>query len=102
MDQDDYWNVSHSKSFCFDDLDEIEEQSADDNISEISTQSSISLGAIINENDLQLIWQTGKLYADKAKQISAGKKNVWTNDFITKMENAFDCVWEKDSINNDS
>lgn len=55
MDQDDYWNVSHSKSFCFDDLDEIEEQSADDNISEISTQSSISLGAIINENDLQLI-----------------------------------------------
>jgi len=55
MDQDDYWNVSHSKSFCFDDLDEIEEQSADDNISEISTQSSISLGAIINENDLQVI-----------------------------------------------
>ncbi|XP_070500332.1 vacuolar protein sorting-associated protein 16B [Chironomus tepperi] len=55
MDQDDYWNVSHSKSFCFDDLDEIEEQTADDNISEISTQSSISLGAIINENDLQVI-----------------------------------------------
>ncbi|CAG9805097.1 unnamed protein product [Chironomus riparius] len=54
MDQDDYWNVSHSKSFCFDDLDEIEEQT-DDNISEISTQSSISLGAIINENDLQVI-----------------------------------------------
>lgn len=55
MDQDDYWNVSHSKSFCFDDLDEIEEQTADDNISEISTQSAISLGAIINENDLQVI-----------------------------------------------
>lgn len=41
------------------------------------------------KNDLQLIWQTGKLYADKAKEITAGKKNIWTNDFITKMENAF-------------
>jgi len=51
-----------------------------------------AVGEHINEfekNDLQLIWQTGKLYADKAKQISAGKKNVWTNDFITKMEYAF-------------
>ena len=51
-----------------------------------------AIDAHINEfekNDLQLIWQTGKLYADKAKQISAGKTNVWTNDFITKMENAF-------------
>lgn len=41
------------------------------------------------KNDLQLIWQTGKLYADKAKQAAAGKKNIWTNDFITKMEYAF-------------
>jgi UDP-N-acetylglucosamine--N-acetylmuramyl-(pentapeptide) pyrophosphoryl-undecaprenol N-acetylglucosamine transferase len=51
-----------------------------------------AIDAHINEfekNDLQLIWQTGKLYADKAKQISTGKKNVWTNDFITKMEYAF-------------
>lgn len=51
-----------------------------------------AIDAHMNEfekNDLQLIWQTGKLYADKAKQISAGKKNVWTNDFITKMEYAF-------------
>jgi UDP-N-acetylglucosamine--N-acetylmuramyl-(pentapeptide) pyrophosphoryl-undecaprenol N-acetylglucosamine transferase len=46
----------------------------------------------INEfekNNLQLIWQTGKLYADKAKQSAKGKTNVWTNDFITKMEYAF-------------
>jgi UDP-N-acetylglucosamine--N-acetylmuramyl-(pentapeptide) pyrophosphoryl-undecaprenol N-acetylglucosamine transferase len=51
-----------------------------------------AIDAHMNEfekNDLQLIWQTGKSYADKAKQISSGKKNVWTNDFITKMEYAF-------------
>ncbi|MBS1946156.1 MAG: undecaprenyldiphospho-muramoylpentapeptide beta-N-acetylglucosaminyltransferase [Bacteroidetes bacterium] len=41
------------------------------------------------KNDLQLIWQTGKLYAEKAKQAVAGKANVWTGDFISKMENAF-------------
>jgi UDP-N-acetylglucosamine--N-acetylmuramyl-(pentapeptide) pyrophosphoryl-undecaprenol N-acetylglucosamine transferase len=41
------------------------------------------------KNDLQLIWQTGKPYADKAKQVAAGRKNIWTNDFITKMEYAF-------------
>jgi UDP-N-acetylglucosamine--N-acetylmuramyl-(pentapeptide) pyrophosphoryl-undecaprenol N-acetylglucosamine transferase len=41
------------------------------------------------KNDLQLIWQTGKLYVDKAKQAARGKANVWTNDFITKMEYAF-------------
>ncbi|HLK30700.1 MAG TPA: undecaprenyldiphospho-muramoylpentapeptide beta-N-acetylglucosaminyltransferase, partial [Puia sp.] len=41
------------------------------------------------KNDLQLIWQTGKPYADKAKQAVNGRKNIWTNDFITKMEYAF-------------
>jgi UDP-N-acetylglucosamine--N-acetylmuramyl-(pentapeptide) pyrophosphoryl-undecaprenol N-acetylglucosamine transferase len=40
-------------------------------------------------NNLQLIWQTGKLFADHARKISSGRKNVWTNDFIIKMEYAF-------------
>lgn len=40
-------------------------------------------------NGLQLIWQTGKPYADHARKISSGRKNVWTNDFIVKMEYAF-------------
>ncbi|HLF46653.1 MAG TPA: undecaprenyldiphospho-muramoylpentapeptide beta-N-acetylglucosaminyltransferase [Chitinophagaceae bacterium] len=35
---------------------------------------------------LQLIWQTGKLYATKAKEKTAGMKAVWVNDFITQME----------------
>jgi UDP-N-acetylglucosamine--N-acetylmuramyl-(pentapeptide) pyrophosphoryl-undecaprenol N-acetylglucosamine transferase len=38
---------------------------------------------------LQLIWQTGKPYAQKAKERAAGKKGVWANDFITKMEYAY-------------
>lgn len=41
------------------------------------------------KNDVQLIWQTGKPFAEKAKALSAGKKNIWTNDFITHMEYAY-------------
>jgi UDP-N-acetylglucosamine--N-acetylmuramyl-(pentapeptide) pyrophosphoryl-undecaprenol N-acetylglucosamine transferase len=40
-------------------------------------------------NNLQLIWQTGKPYAGKAKKRAAGKQYVWANDFITQMENAY-------------
>lgn len=39
--------------------------------------------------DLQLIWQTGKPFAAQASSLSAGRKNVWTADFIPQMENAF-------------
>ena len=39
--------------------------------------------------ELQLIWQTGKPYADKAKERAAGKAGVWVNDFITQMEFAY-------------
>ncbi len=41
------------------------------------------------KNDLQLIWQTGKPYAARAKQICAGRKNIWTNDFINQMQFGF-------------
>jgi UDP-N-acetylglucosamine--N-acetylmuramyl-(pentapeptide) pyrophosphoryl-undecaprenol N-acetylglucosamine transferase len=40
-------------------------------------------------NNLQLIWQTGKPYVAKAKDRTAGKQHVWVNDFITQMENAY-------------
>lgn len=46
------------------------------------------LHEIINEG-LQLIWQTGKPYAEKARQAAQGVSGVWVNDFITKMENAY-------------
>ena len=41
------------------------------------------------KNNLQLIWQTGKPYAAKGKERGAGKNNIWVNDFITQMENAY-------------
>jgi UDP-N-acetylglucosamine--N-acetylmuramyl-(pentapeptide) pyrophosphoryl-undecaprenol N-acetylglucosamine transferase len=40
------------------------------------------------KNDLQLIWQTGKPYAEQGKQVAQGKKNIWVSDFITSMEYA--------------
>jgi UDP-N-acetylglucosamine--N-acetylmuramyl-(pentapeptide) pyrophosphoryl-undecaprenol N-acetylglucosamine transferase len=46
----------------------------------------------INEfekNNLQLIWQTGKPYALKAKERASGKNNIWANDFIYQMEYAY-------------
>ncbi|XVJ67969.1 MAG: undecaprenyldiphospho-muramoylpentapeptide beta-N-acetylglucosaminyltransferase [Lacibacter sp.] len=41
------------------------------------------------QNNLQLIWQTGKPYAAKGKARSEGRSNMWVNDFITQMENAY-------------
>ena len=38
------------------------------------------------KNGLQLIWQSGKPYAEKATESAAGKTNIWAGDFITKME----------------
>jgi UDP-N-acetylglucosamine--N-acetylmuramyl-(pentapeptide) pyrophosphoryl-undecaprenol N-acetylglucosamine transferase len=44
---------------------------------------------VFENNNLQVIWQTGKEFKERAKLISADYKNVYTIDFITKMENAF-------------
>ncbi len=41
------------------------------------------------KNDLQLIWQTGKPFAEKGKLSAAGKSNIRANDFITQMEFAY-------------
>jgi UDP-N-acetylglucosamine--N-acetylmuramyl-(pentapeptide) pyrophosphoryl-undecaprenol N-acetylglucosamine transferase len=38
---------------------------------------------------LQIIWQTGKPYAAIAKKRCEGKNDVWVNEFITQMENAY-------------
>ncbi len=40
-------------------------------------------------NHLQLIWQTGKPYAETAKKRADGKTNVWVNEFITQMEQGY-------------
>jgi len=47
-----------------------------------------SLDELLN-NNLQLIWQTGKPYAARAKERTTGMQYVWVNDFITQMENAY-------------
>jgi UDP-N-acetylglucosamine--N-acetylmuramyl-(pentapeptide) pyrophosphoryl-undecaprenol N-acetylglucosamine transferase len=44
---------------------------------------------LFEKNNIQLIWQTGKPYANRAKEICSGRRNIWTNDFITEMEYAF-------------
>lgn len=41
------------------------------------------------QNDVQLIWQTGKLYAEKASALAAENRNIWANSFITQMEYAY-------------
>jgi UDP-N-acetylglucosamine--N-acetylmuramyl-(pentapeptide) pyrophosphoryl-undecaprenol N-acetylglucosamine transferase len=51
-----------------------------------------AVAAGLNEfekNGIQLIWQTGKPFAEKAAAAAAGRKEVWTRDFITQMEYAF-------------
>ena len=41
------------------------------------------------ENNLQLIWQTGKGYASTAARAEEEISNIWTNAFINKMEYAY-------------
>ena len=41
------------------------------------------------QHNLQLIWQTGKLYADRAKELCKGMNHVFVSDFITQMEFAY-------------
>ena len=43
-------------------------------------------------NNLQLIWQTGKLYAGLAAKAEEEKSNIWTNAFITHMEYAYNAA----------
>ncbi len=38
---------------------------------------------------LQVIWQTGKPYAQRAKERVEGRNAVWVNEFIAKMEYAY-------------
>lgn len=45
--------------------------------------------AQLTEAGLQLIWQTGKSFAAKAKEHAAPYSSVWVNEFITQMENAY-------------
>ncbi len=41
------------------------------------------------DEGLQLIWQTGKSYLEKAKERTSGRAGVWVNEFITEMSMAY-------------
>lgn len=41
------------------------------------------------QNNLQLIWQTGKNYAKGAAKLEEERSNVWSNAFIDRMEYAY-------------
>jgi UDP-N-acetylglucosamine--N-acetylmuramyl-(pentapeptide) pyrophosphoryl-undecaprenol N-acetylglucosamine transferase len=41
------------------------------------------------DNNLQLIWQTGKTTAGQYIAVGSGRHNVWAGDFITAMEKAY-------------
>jgi UDP-N-acetylglucosamine--N-acetylmuramyl-(pentapeptide) pyrophosphoryl-undecaprenol N-acetylglucosamine transferase len=41
------------------------------------------------QNNLQIIWQTGKTDASKWKAAAQGEPSVWVNDFITEMEKGY-------------
>lgn len=43
----------------------------------------------LTATDLQVIWQTGKSDVAKWKETATGKSNVWVNDFITQMQQAY-------------
>lgn len=41
------------------------------------------------QNNIQLIWQTGKTTAEQFIAVAKGKKGIWVNAFIEKMEMAY-------------
>ena len=45
--------------------------------------------ALFEENNLQLIWQTGKDFNEQAMQTAEGKANIYLSDFINQMEFAY-------------
>lgn len=55
-----------------------------------SINEAIHAGLIqLVENGVQVIWQTGKLYIDKARSAVDKLEGVYCSDFITKMELAY-------------
>ncbi len=44
---------------------------------------------LLEQHQLQLIWQTGKATAEKYKPLAEGKNNIWQGEFITDMYKAY-------------
>lgn len=43
----------------------------------------------LESHGVQLIWQTGKQYAEKAKVLTENKIGMWTGEFVSNMETAY-------------
>ena len=43
----------------------------------------------LSENGIQLIWQTGTGFADKASALAKDREGVWTSAFINEIEKAY-------------
>ncbi|HUQ96362.1 MAG TPA: undecaprenyldiphospho-muramoylpentapeptide beta-N-acetylglucosaminyltransferase [Chitinophagaceae bacterium] len=43
----------------------------------------------LKQNNIQLIWQTGKSDATRWKEKTQGREGAWVSDFITEMEQAY-------------
>jgi UDP-N-acetylglucosamine--N-acetylmuramyl-(pentapeptide) pyrophosphoryl-undecaprenol N-acetylglucosamine transferase len=43
----------------------------------------------LERNGIQLVWQTGKPFAEEGRASAKGRKGVWANDFIRQVEYAF-------------
>ncbi|MFO0415322.1 MAG: undecaprenyldiphospho-muramoylpentapeptide beta-N-acetylglucosaminyltransferase [Bacteroidota bacterium] len=54
----------------------------------INQAIAAGLDKLINKN-LQIIWQTGKLYKEQAQIAIANRSGIWMNDFITDMASAY-------------
>jgi len=44
---------------------------------------------LFEQNNLQLIWQTGKPFVATGKERANGKTNIWAGDFINRMDFAY-------------
>lgn len=56
----------------------------------LSINKAISNGiSEILANGIQVIWQTGKGYAEEAKKLVAGKAGIYVSDFIYEMDKAY-------------
>lgn len=57
-----------------------------------------AIGAGLGEFEnagIQLIWQTGKPFAEQGRALAKGHAGIWVSDFITQMEQAYtaaDCI----------
>ncbi len=55
-----------------------------------SINEAIDVGIqMLIDNELQLIWQTGKFYEGRASEKSALYQGLWVNNFIDRMDYAF-------------